>query len=119
MRMWMVDPQVMCRKHLLGEHVELHMLAGHLARNRSIAGFVRNNCVQPSSIGRRHAALSLEMSRRGYRHASPLKQPTAHAHNKVRVDQVLAQAELIRRCPDCLARYANLQRSIERLIAAD
>lgn len=28
MRMWMVDPKIMCRKHLLGEHLELHMLAG-------------------------------------------------------------------------------------------
>ena len=23
MRMWMVNPKIMCRKHLLGEHVEL------------------------------------------------------------------------------------------------
>jgi hypothetical protein len=30
MRMWMVPPKVMCRKHLLGEHVEIHMLAGSL-----------------------------------------------------------------------------------------
>ena len=28
MRMWGVDPKQMCRQHLLGEHVELHMQAG-------------------------------------------------------------------------------------------
>ena len=25
MRMWMVNPKMMCNKHLLGEHVELHL----------------------------------------------------------------------------------------------
>ena len=25
MRMWMVNPRIMCRQHLLGEHVEIHM----------------------------------------------------------------------------------------------
>ena len=30
MRMWMVNPGFMCNKHLLGEHVECHMLVGHL-----------------------------------------------------------------------------------------
>jgi len=29
--MWMTPPAGMCRKHLLGEHVELHMLLGQLA----------------------------------------------------------------------------------------
>lgn len=24
MRMWMIDPKLLCRKHLLGEHNEIH-----------------------------------------------------------------------------------------------
>ena len=40
MRMWMVDPKKMCRKHLLGEHVEIHMMVGTLLKGRSIDGFL-------------------------------------------------------------------------------
>jgi len=28
MRMWMLNPKALCRKHLMGEHVEIHMLVG-------------------------------------------------------------------------------------------
>lgn len=40
MRMWMLPPETMCRKHLLGEHVELHMLLGTMKRGRRIDGFL-------------------------------------------------------------------------------
>jgi hypothetical protein len=104
MRMWMVDPKIMCRKHLLGEHVELHMLVGHLKRARRIDGFVRNNCVQPRSINARHKALAKEMERRGYRHESPLQSPVWSAYELVRVDAEASLIELTRRCPDCWER---------------
>jgi Pyrimidine dimer DNA glycosylase len=70
MRMWMVDPEVLCRRHLLGEHVELHMAAAWIAKDRSVAGWAESNCLEPLSIGRRHAELAEEMGRRGYRHAT-------------------------------------------------
>lgn len=105
MRMWMVDPTRMCRKHLLGEHVELHMMAGHLQLGRKVDGYVRENCVQPRSIAARHKALIAEMTRRGYKHASPLRQPkiAAHQHPEARVDRQAALAELVHRCSECAA----------------
>ena len=102
--MWMVDPKIMCQKHLCGEHVELHMLVGHLQRGRRIDGYVKNNCAQPRSINVRHKALAKEMERRGYRHASPLQSGPWLEHKAVRVDAVAALAELVRRCPECRAR---------------
>ena len=39
MRMWMLPPAGMCRKHLLGEHVELHMLLGSLRRGKIFRAF--------------------------------------------------------------------------------
>ena len=36
MRMWMVDPQIMCRQHLLGEHTEMHMFVGTLKRGPAL-----------------------------------------------------------------------------------
>lgn len=38
MRMWNINPRYMCRKHLLGEHVETHMLVGSLRKEKSVQG---------------------------------------------------------------------------------
>ena len=36
MRMWNVDPKLMCNKHLLGEHVEMHMFFGTIQKGISM-----------------------------------------------------------------------------------
>ena len=100
MRMWMVPPRFMCRKHLLGEHVEIHMLMGTLRRARSVEGFLQLGLLAPQHAVQRHAALVREMERRGYRHASPLDAlPTTVPHG--RVSRATSLKELARRCPDC------------------
>lgn len=106
--MWMVDPRIMCRKHLLGEHVELHMLVGHLRRGRRIDGFIRNNCVQPRSINDRHKALAAEMERRGYHHESPLQSPVWEAYAAVTVDTDASLADLFGRCKECSDRAERI-----------
>lgn len=73
MRMWMVNPKKMCRKHLLGEHVELHMFVGTIKKGISIQGYIDNGLVNPRMIKKRHKELVKEMERRGYNHNSPLK----------------------------------------------
>ena len=109
MRMWMVPVQYMCRKHLLGEHVEHHMLVGSINKGLSMAGFVANNLLEPRSILTRHYELACEMERRGYKHKSPLMEvdlsglPAEHALATVDVESSLL--DLISRCPDCKARY--------------
>jgi len=55
--MWMTPPAGMCRKHLLGEHVELHMLLGSLRRGKSIDGFISGRLVDPQMVFARHALL--------------------------------------------------------------
>ncbi len=72
MRMWMVDPKLMCRKHLLGEHVEIHMFVSTILSGKSIKGYIKNNLIEPSKILERHEELVEEMKRRGYKHNSPL-----------------------------------------------
>ena len=106
MRMWMVNPELMCRKHLLGEHVEVHMMVGSLRRGRSIAGHLDRGQLEPRAAKSRHRALTVEMRSRGYRHVSPLpghgrltvKQQTA------KVDAAWSLAELRRRCAECARR---------------
>ena len=114
MRMWMVNPKIMCRKHLLGEHVELHMFLGTLRKGVSINGYLANKLFEPTLLWKRHEALVEEMLRRGYNHNSPMD--SAEVDNifmnysifntnlwsiKNIVDGVKSLNELTSRCQEC------------------
>lgn len=103
MRMWMVDPKIMCRKHLLGEHVEIHMLSGSLLKNKNITGFLDKGLVNPSMIVNRHAQLVLEMLNRGYKHKSDLPLLSMDLVNNP-INTETSLHELINRCPECRKR---------------
>jgi hypothetical protein len=90
----------MCRQHLLGEHVELHMLLGCLKRGYSIEGYVEQGLVSTAQIASRHKDLVAEMKRRGYRHKSPLR-VNAPIPTLGRVDATANLAELAKRCAAC------------------
>jgi hypothetical protein len=95
----------MCRKHLLGEHVEIHMLAGTLTKGNSIKGFLDKGLLMPQAMQSRHQALVEEMNKRGYTHKSPLPEVI---HSIVGVVNVMKSTlELRRRCPECLARMGQ------------
>lgn len=107
----MVDPSAMCDQHLLGEHVEIHMLAGTLARRRSIDGFIAKGLLEPSAMEARHERLVEEMSRRGFNHRSPLPESDLGYLNlearEARVDTAVSATELARRCERCRERAAR------------
>ena len=109
--MWMVDPRSMCRKHLLGEHVELHMLASTLRRGYRIDGFLEQRILEPASIIKRHNQLVCEMQRRGYEHTSPLTSrdipERLGSKYPVRVDPEESERELRRRCDYCFVSRAK------------
>ena len=99
--MWMVNPKRMCRKHLLGEHVEIHMLAGALLKGRSVQGFLDKHLLEPQNIYARHQALTEEMTARGYKHASPLPCVAPHSIPMGQVFVSKSEEELQRRCKEC------------------
>lgn len=111
MRMWMLPPTMLCRRHLLGEHNELHMLAGSLLRGRRLDGFLAKHLLEPSALRERHEALAAEITARGYRHVSPLppfEQALLRYPEKIRavldhtrVDREQARRDLAARCPLC------------------
>ena len=77
MRIWDVDPERLCRSHLLGEHRELHGLWNILTVHGGRGGYAshpetRRWVGRTRALFVRHEALVAEMDRRGYRHASPL-----------------------------------------------
>ena len=75
MRIWDLEPACLCRSHLLGEHRELHAVWAILTQDKR--GYrhhpeTRRWEGKLAALYRRHEALVAEMTRRGYRHASPL-----------------------------------------------
>jgi hypothetical protein len=102
-RMWMVDPSEMCRQHLLGEHVECHMFRGSLLKGRGLRGFLESGLLDSRQLARRHDDLVAEMTRRGYRHASPLPEDFDALGAVSEVDPKAAARELASRCDACRA----------------
>ncbi|HEV2112871.1 MAG TPA: pyrimidine dimer DNA glycosylase/endonuclease V [Terriglobales bacterium] len=97
----MLNPRKMCSQHLLGEHVEIHMLVGTLRRKRSIDGFILKGLLEVHNARRRHDELAAEMRRRGFKHASPLRRFRARRLGKV--NRRINAIELARRCHKCRA----------------
>ena len=113
MRMWMLDPKVLCKKHLLGEHVEIHKHRHNFVKKHSIAGRI-NPVVQiePLSMETRHNSLVEEMLNRGYKHNSPYTLPDlSHLPEEVRnikVNKEYNIKDLTKRCIECRERYELL-----------
>ena len=101
MRIWDLPPRLLCDRHLLGEHRELHAIWTVITRHRQ--GYSRH----PETLrwhGRlralflRHKSLLREFARRGFRHASPLdaRRATGSARQSVFVNTRAEQRERLR-----------------------
>lgn len=112
MRMWMIDPKLLCRKHLLGEHGEIHKhrhnFEKHHRIDKRISPVVQ---IEPMSMQSRHDELSIEMKVRGYNHNSIYTQPDISylqpEYRKAKVDTVVSLEDLCNRCNDCRERITK------------
>jgi len=100
MRMWNINPKVMCRQHLLGEHVEMHMFKGTIEKKKSISGYLKNGLVNIGQIKLRHDELVEEMKRRGFNHKSPMLK-FKEGEEMVTVDSDKNYIDLLNRCEAC------------------
>lgn len=113
MRMWLVPPQIMCRAHLLGEHVEIHMFIGTINKGGRVSGYIAGGLLEFDSLESRHHDLVSEMLRRGYRHNSPLPEIYNTVENR-KIDVQENIKELCNRCENCRKRYEEFyQRRIK------
>ncbi len=80
MRIWDINPEKLCRNHLLGEHRELHAIWSILTKSK------RGYSKHPETLrwkGKlkalyiRHEKLSREIKKRGYTHKSSLDKKLA------------------------------------------
>jgi hypothetical protein len=107
MRMWMVNPRIMCRQHLLGEHVEIHMFIGTINRNKSIKGYLEKGLLEVHNLYSRHAELVEEMRRRGYNHCSEVNEKWKLVEKLGVIDKEKNVNELVNRCLKCKSRYSQ------------
>ena len=121
MRMWLCNPEIMCKKHLCGEHVEMHMLLGTFRKEKQINGYIDNNLVEPKLLHDRHAQLAQEMLNRGYNHQSEiciedcgcmgyLPEPVLN----FKIDKTAALTELLSRCEACREREKSFHENSKR-----
>lgn len=102
MRMWNVDPKVLCNKHLLGEHVECHMMLGSLKRGRSVKGHIDKGQYEIHNLNKRHSELVDEMLVRGMRHTSAIhEEDLLFLYFAGRVDIDKSLRDLSNRCLQC------------------
>ncbi|KND51900.1 MAG: hypothetical protein ABA06_01410 [Parcubacteria bacterium C7867-001] len=109
MRVWDVSPRTLCRKHLLGEHRELHGLWNILTKHKGKGGYSQHPETKRwvgrlKALYNRHEALVKEMARRGYEHHSPLDKRYAKgkATQDVFIDSLAAQRRILKTKPcDC------------------
>jgi len=114
MRIWDVDPAILCRVHLLGEHRELHAIWVVLTQKRS--GYSRHPETlrwrgKLRALYERHESLAREMEQRGYRHGSPLD-PALASGSDVQdelIDSIERQFVLLREKPCGCPRHEGRQ----------
>ena len=107
MRMWFVNPMWMCRQHLLGEHVELHMFfTEYFIKHKRLSGYITRGLFDPTQLQWRHDIIAQEMTKRGYNHRTPLPEFTVfNLEDVVMVDYLDSKNELLTRCSRCLHLY--------------
>ena len=99
MRMWLCDPSILCKNHLLGEHGEIHKHRHNFIKKHRMAG--RMGQIEPSAMLTRHDELAKEMTRRGYNHNSPYDQPDISHLPPMFVNREKSLTILLSRCECC------------------
>lgn len=101
MRIWDLPPDILCRNHLLGEHRELHAIWVILTEGKK--GYANHPETQRwrgklKALYERHEAQVREMTRRGYRHQSPLdaSMATGEAEQNAFIDTPQGQRDLLK-----------------------
>jgi hypothetical protein len=102
MRMWMLDPKMLCTQHLFGEHYESHSIIGAIQKGRinSIKGLIRTGVVELPSIYSRHEELHKEMGiRKNKTYDSQL--PIVDIWETPKVNTFRSMRDLFVRCSNC------------------
>jgi len=104
----MVNPRIMCRQHLLGEHAEIHMFIGTINRGKSVKGYLEKGLLEVRDLYNRHEDLVEEMKRRKYNHYSEVNKKWKFVEKVGFIDKEKNLIELINRCSKCGKRHSKI-----------
>lgn len=104
MRMWMINPKILCRQHLLGEHNEIHKFKHNFVKRHNMQKRIDLEQIEPQSMKERHDELAREMTIRFYSHNSPYEQPDVNYLNLKKIDRNVSLNILLERCSECRRR---------------
>lgn len=104
--MWGIDPSLLCKNHLLGEHGEIHKHRHNFVKKHKITNRISPVVqIEPENMQKRHDELALEMLKRGYNHKSPYEQPDisylCYEERYAKIDNNISIIDLIDRCTEC------------------
>jgi hypothetical protein len=111
MRMWMIDPKLLCTTHLIGEHGEIHKHRHNFVKKHKISGRIFPIVqIEPESMQTRHDILAEEMNRRKTgSHKSPYIQPSL---SHLSFSERYAEADLDYNLKDLCKRCAGCRKNI-------
>lgn len=116
MRMWMVEPIILCNDHLLQEHTDCHDFVWKLNNGEDITAYLATNVLEVGSLQERHDFLANEMVSRRYIHMTPWPRYTVSAREIIKkfgdkkIDAYASLKELLGQCGECRMRYDQLVR---------
>jgi hypothetical protein len=104
--MWGINPKLLCRQHLLGEHNEIHKHKHNFVKRHKITKRIYPIVqIEPENMKQRHDDLANEMLERGYNHNSSYDQPDlSYLDDKERYSKIDLNNSIIdlsNRCPEC------------------
>lgn len=106
MRIWDLPVEKLCRKHLLGEHLELHAIWSVIVNDKS--GYSKHPETirwkgKLRALNKRHELQVKEMEKRGYNHNSPLIGiVSGDSEQNKYIDSPEEQIRILReKCNDC------------------
>jgi hypothetical protein len=99
MRIWDLPPNTLCRKHLLGEHRELHAIYSVILNNKK--GYSKHPETlrwggKLPALKKRHQILVAEMEKRGYQHNSPLPDVPGKISQDKLINTIEEQEKILR-----------------------
>lgn len=109
----MVDPVLLCNKHLIGEHGELHKFLPSFRKGYKVdKRFYPVVQIQFVGYEERHDALVKEMLNRGFNHKSPLKD--LPNFKRIYPQYYDLQVDLENSCRDLMLRCNKCRERIKR-----
>ena len=101
MRIWDLPVNILCDKHLLGEHRELHAIWNIITKDKK--GYSKHPETKRwvgklKALNNRHAAEVAEMKKRGFSHNSPLN-PILNKGSSIQdifIDSIEKQYEILK-----------------------